>query len=160
MAVSTDPSNAPIDRLTGFGNRDALLAELERATDPVVLALFYLDGFHEYRDFFGRLQSDTIAVDLADRLERVVRSAGTCFRPREDEFGVLLAELGAEPVIEAARAVLTEPGRTVSITAAVASARLPEETSDALDALRLADHRISVANPSRPPRERRRTPRG
>ena len=157
--MSTDASNALHDHLTGFGNRDALLAELETANEPVVLALFHLDGFHEYRDFFGRLQSDTVAVELADRLERVVRSAGTCFRPREDEFAVVFGPTGAETMIEAARAVLTEPGRTVSITASVASARLPEETSDALDALRLADHRISVANPLRPPRERRRTPR-
>ena len=35
-----------------------------------------------------------------------------------------------------------------------------EETSETLDALRLVDHRIPAGNPSRPPRKRRRRPRG
>lgn len=159
VGVSTHAQSTSVDRLTGFGDRDRFLADLALVSEPAVVALFFLDGFHAYRDFFGRLQSDTIVVELADRLERVVRSAGTCYRAREDEFAVILGASGADAVIEASRAVLTEPGRYVSITATPGVARLPEETSDAFDALRLADHRVSLANPLRPPRERRRSPR-
>jgi GGDEF domain-containing protein len=159
VGVSTHARSTDADRLTGFGNRERFLADLAVVLEPAVVALFFLDGFHAYRDFFGRLSSDTIVVELADRLERIVRSAGTCYRAREDEFALVLGETGADAVIEASRAVLTEPGRYVSITPAVGIARLPEETSDAFDALRLADHRVSLSNPLRPPRERRRSPR-
>jgi diguanylate cyclase (GGDEF)-like protein len=159
MAVSAEAPSASRDRLTGFGNRGRFLADLAVVSGPAVVALFFLDGFHAYRDFFGRLQSDTIVVELADRLERVVRSAGTCYRAREDEFAIVLGAPGADAVIEASRAVLNEPGRYVSITATAGIARLPEETTDPFDALRLADHRVSLANPLRPPRERRRSPR-
>ncbi len=155
----TDVPGVFLDRLTGFGNRNKLLADLAGATEPVVLALFYLDGFQEYRDFFGRLQSETTTVELADRLERVVRSAGSCYRAREDEFAVIVGAHGADDVLEAARAVLSEPGRYVSITVTVGTVRLPDETSHALDAIRLADHRVSLENALRPPRERRSTPR-
>jgi len=157
--VPVNAEGRVVERLTGFGNREQLLADLAHVTGPTTLALFHLDGFHEYRDYFGRLQSDTVVVELADRLDRIVRTAGTCYRPREDEFAIVVGTPGAGGLVEAARAVLSEPGRYVSIEATVGTAALPDDTRDPLAALRLADERVSTANPRRPPRERRRTPR-
>jgi GGDEF domain-containing protein len=158
VAVSTSDPAALRDRLTGFGNRERLVDDLHARLEPVLLAVFWLDGFRAYRDYFGRLQSDTILVELADRLDRIVGTAGTCYRPREDELAVVAGADAGELVGKAA-AALNVPGRYVAITCVADTALLPDETDDPLEALRLADERLFAASPGRPPRERRSTPR-
>jgi len=158
VAVSTYDPAAPADRLTGFGNHERLLDDLRAHREAALLAVFWLDGFRAYRDYFGRLQSDTILVELADRLDRIVGTAGACYRPREDELAVIAAADATELVAKAA-AALNVPGRYVAITCVAGITRLPDDTGDAAEALRLADERLFAASPGRPPRERRRTPR-
>jgi GGDEF domain-containing protein len=158
VAVSVYDPAALTDRLTGFGNHERLLDDLRAHREAALLAVFWLDGFGDYRDYFGRLQSDTILVELADRLDRLVGPAGACYRPREDELAVIAARDAADLVGKAA-AALNVPGRYVAITCVAGTARLPDDTGDPVEALRLADQRLFAASPGRPPRERRATPR-
>jgi GGDEF domain-containing protein len=163
----TDSSNGPggdeppVDPLTGFGLRPALLAALAGAVEaggpPRLLVLFSLDGFEEYVALFGRLAGRTLIVRLAARLAEALAPFGTCYRPRYDEFAALVETpiADAKPVLDAAVAALRERATTVAVTASWGAAMLPEEASDPIAALALADERLASNAPRRRRRNRR-----
>jgi diguanylate cyclase (GGDEF)-like protein len=143
LAAETDP-------LTGLGNRRALMAELERtaadarAEQPLVLALFDLDGFKAYNDAFGHPAGDALLVRLADRLEGAVAPYGRAYRMGGDEFCLLAAVTPAQALdlVEAASTALEDQGNGFSIGASRGTALLPMDTRDAHEALRVADTRM------------------
>jgi GGDEF domain-containing protein len=153
---------SPIDPLTGFGARLSLLAALSEAVEPgappALFVVFGLDGFDEYAALFGRLAARTLLVRLAARLTEALAPAGRCYRPRYDEFSALINTTitEARSVLDAAAVALRERGKAVTITAAWGAAMLPDEASDPVSALRLADERLS----SNAPRRKRRNRRG
>ena len=142
-------------------SREQLLADLAEAAKPDLLpkalAVFALDGFSEFVERLGRVEGEAVLAELANRLERAVSSAGSCYRPREDEFALLCDAGGPslEPLFDRAIAALREPGRPVPLSAAFGSVLVPDEATDPIAALRLADERLSAAQPGRRPRERR-----
>lgn len=145
-----------------FGSREQLLADLAEAVKPnlrpKVLAIFALAGFREFVDHLGRLESQALLAELASRLEQSVTPAGSWYRPREDEFALLgdAGDPALEPLLDHAVAALCRPGRPVPVTAAFGSVVVPDEASDPIAALRLADERLTASQPGRQPRERRR----
>jgi GGDEF domain-containing protein len=155
-------NGSPIDPLTGFGARLSLMAALAEAVEPgappALLVVFGLDGFDEYAALFGRLAGRRLLVRLAARLTEALAPAGRCYRPRYQEFSALVNTTIAEarPVLDAAVVALRERGKAVAVTAAWGAAMLPEEASDPVSALRLADERLS----SNAPRRKRRNRRG
>jgi two-component system, cell cycle response regulator len=135
------------DPLTGLGNRRAFgiaLGDRLEDDDPesLVLALFDLDGFKSYNDNFGHAAGDALLRRLAAGLTAEIGAAGV-YRMGGDEFCALLpgGEDG-EALVRAALGVLSEDGDGFSITASLGSVRLPEETTDVEEALRLADQRM------------------
>jgi GGDEF domain-containing protein len=150
------------DSLTGFGTRHKLLLDLERAvrptSEPTLLVIFCLEGFDEYVDLLGRLESQTLLLRLAGRLAKTLEPAGTCYRPREDEFAVLVHTPIAtvKPILDSAVLALRERGGHVAISASFGAAMLPDEASDPTGALQIADERLSSNAPRRKPRNRRR----
>lgn len=145
-----------------FGSREELLADLAEAMRPGAqprrLAIFALEGFGEFTDRLGRVEGETLLAGLAKRFELAVGDAGSCYRPRTDEFA-LLCEAGGpsiELLLERAATALSEPRRPVPVTAAYGSIVVPSEASEVGEALRLADERLEAAQPGRPARERRR----
>jgi two-component system cell cycle response regulator len=139
---------ASSDPLTGLGNRRALSAALERRldserSDSMILALFDLDGFKTYNDSFGHAAGDALLQRLAGSLEAVLTGPASVYRMGGDEFCALLpgGEKG-EALLRAATAVLSDHGDGFSISASLGSVRLPDDTDDVEEALRLADQRM------------------
>jgi diguanylate cyclase (GGDEF)-like protein len=136
------------DPLTGLGNRRAFAAALSDRLDdddpePLVLALFDLDGFKSYNDNFGHAAGDALLQRLAAGLEAEIADAGAVYRMGGDEFCALLpgGEDG-DALLRAALGVLSDHGDGFTIKASRGSVRLPEETADVEEALRLADQRM------------------
>jgi len=152
-----------IDPITRFGTRESLIAALVEAVEPesppALLAVFDLEGLDEYQALFGSLAANALLSRLAGRLFEVIGPAGSCFRPRAYEFAVLvpspISEVAA--VLDAAASALRERAAPVSVAAAWGAAMVPEEATDAMDALILADERLASNAPRRRSRRRRAT---
>ncbi len=136
---------AKTDALTGLGNRRALASAIDDLDgEPVVLALFDLDGFKHYNDTFGHPAGDTLLVRLGRNLAACLAQRGSAFRMGGDEFCVLI-EPGAddpEQLVRSAAAALSESGDGFTIGCSYGSILLPEEASDPAEALRIADQRM------------------
>jgi diguanylate cyclase (GGDEF)-like protein len=141
-------NEALTDPLTGLGNRRALALALKRRLDepspePMILALFDLDGFKSYNDSFGHAAGDALLQRLAAALGTVLKGPASVYRMGGDEFCALLpgGDTG-QTLLRAASAVLTDQGDGFSISASRGSVALPDETDDVEEALRLADQRM------------------
>jgi two-component system, cell cycle response regulator len=138
------------DGLTGLANRRALMRDLEdaadeaTAADPRSLALFDLDGFKQYNDAFGHGAGDALLQRLGADLAAAVAGHGSAYRLGGDEFCVLLDQHAAagDTTIQAALAALAEPADPFTVDASYGLVSLPADAVTALDALRLADHRM------------------
>ena len=141
-------NEAITDPLTGLGNRRALANTLRSRLDdprpaPMILALFDLDGFKSYNDSFGHAAGDALLQRLATSLGAVLTTPASVYRMGGDEFCALLpGGDGGEALLRAASAVLTDRGDGFEISASLGSVRLPEDTDDVDEALRLADQRM------------------
>jgi diguanylate cyclase (GGDEF)-like protein len=137
------------DALTELGNRRALIADLGEALDgsdfePVVLALFDLDGFKQYNDSFGHQAGDALLRRLGERLAEMIDGRGSAYRMGGDEFCVL-ARLDGDDAVSIARLgadALSDSGDAFSIGCSYGIALAPSEASSAEEALRLADQRM------------------
>ena len=138
--------DALTDALTGLANRRRMIDDLDAAAArsaeglPATLLFFDLDGFKAYNDRSGHAAGDALLARLGARLAQAAGEHGVAYRLGGDEFCVLLAlPAGAVPPLrERARAALTE----APIGPSVGSVSLPDETTDAQVALRLADARM------------------
>jgi diguanylate cyclase (GGDEF)-like protein len=147
---AADREAAETDQLTGLGNRRALMADLEarapHATteQPLMLALFDLDGFKAYNDAFGHPAGDAVLVRLAGRLKAALDSETRAYRMGGDEFCVLAGATPARAmdVVDAASQALTDEGDGFSIGASRGTVLLPIDTDDPHEALRIADTRM------------------
>ena len=159
-----EPALRPVDRLTGFGNRRRLMTDLARAvapdSPPSVLAIFDLGGFKQYQRVLGYQAGDDLIAQMAPVFERAVGDAGSCYRPREDEFVTLIGGLqdDASTLLDAVAEALRQEGDAYLVTSSFGSARLPEEAGEPIAALALADRRLG-AKTNRPSRDRRQQSR-
>ena len=139
---------ARTDSLTGLDNRFAFQRALDQALtepEPHVLLLFDLDGFKNYNDSYGHPAGDALLARLGSRLATVVEADGGAYRIGGDEFCVLAewpAELPLGPLLERARAALSERGDGFGVGASAGYALLPGEAGDASEAMRVADRRL------------------
>ena len=162
MATSRSPEHdVELDRLTALGTRRSLLDALAQAVEPespaTSLVLFGLEGFDEHAGLFGRLAARTLVVRLAARLSASLGPAGSCYRPRRDEFAALLSTTidDARPVLDATVRAMGEGTTALAVRASWAAVSLPMEAADPIDALELADERLKATLP-RPTRRDRR----
>jgi diguanylate cyclase (GGDEF)-like protein len=140
---------ATTDALTGLANRRQLLADLERrlggeSTPQTLLMLFDLDGFKSYNDTFGHPAGDALLVRLGAKLAGVPGDDGAVYRLGGDEF-CLVATIGegeAEPLIDGACEALSERGEGFEIVSSFGAVLLPDEATDASQALQTADERL------------------
>jgi diguanylate cyclase (GGDEF)-like protein len=148
---------ATTDALTGLGNRRQLKADLAEHLEhldpdrPLRLTLFDLDGFKQYNDTFGHLDGDQLLERLGARLRDLLAGRGTAYRMGGDEFCALWHQPDAEqtPITRMqAVAALSEHGEAFSIGCSYGSVLLPGETTDATEALRMADRRMYIRKSS------------
>jgi len=143
-------AEAHTDSLTGLGNRRALARalghELPLATpaQPLLLALFDLDGFKHYNDTFGHPAGDALLERLGTRLAAFVDGRGTAFRMGGDEFCALFTpgDHAHDSLVIGAAAALAERGEGFAIACSYGAIALPAEADSASEALRIADQRM------------------
>ena len=148
--LRTSRGEALTDALTGLGNRRALTRALDelvpQATpeQPLVLALFDLDGFKQYNDTFGHPAGDTLLVRLGGNLAGFLHGRGRAYRMGGDEFCAVFRTAGEphEATVRGAAAALSEQGDGFSITCSHGAILLPVETDEPVEALRIADQRM------------------
>jgi two-component system cell cycle response regulator len=148
--LRTSRDEALTDALTGLGNRRALARALDellpQATpeQPLVLALFDLDGFKQYNDTFGHPAGDTLLVRLGGNLAAFLHGRGQAFRMGGDEFCALFQTSGEshDPMVHGAASALSEHGDGFSIGCSYGAIALPLEADGAVEALRIADQRM------------------
>lgn len=94
---------ASVDPLTQLANRRLLVQHLEKAMagsarhkDHGAVLLLDLDGFKAINDGHGHLAGDAVLVEVAARLQSVVRTDDIVGRLGGDEFVVVLHRLGAD----------------------------------------------------------------
>jgi two-component system, cell cycle response regulator len=151
-----------IDAITGFGNREALLTDLEAALEPdrepCVLAVFHLAGAEDHRRVNGYGASDKLIAQLASAFAEIMAPRAQLYRSRQDEFWALIDGPidHARPLLGAATAALRRTGVQANVSAAFGMAFLPAEATEPTEALMIADQELGVA---RRARERRKLPR-
>lgn len=103
------------DELTGLANRGLFIDRIDRALSipdrdggASLSVLFVdLDHFKQVNDLHGHRAGDEVLIEVARRLESVLRPGDTVARLGGDEFGVLLANvLGAELAVHVAERIL------------------------------------------------------
>jgi len=148
LAASRKEANT--DSLTSLPNRRALMRDLEAQlaqaseAQPLILALFDLNGFKQYNDTFGHLAGDALLMRVGERLREALGSRATAYRMGGDEFCVLaVADVsGGAAIARRAASALSEKGEAFAIDCAYGVANLPPDAASASDALRLADQRM------------------
>ena len=144
---------AHYDALTGLPNRVLLedrcsmaLSGASRHARPVVLMFIDLDHFKNINDSLGHRVGDAVLVELAQRLQQVVREQDTVCRLGGDEVVLLLPETdaaGAARVAEKLLAVAHQPfqaeGHELTVTMSIGIAMYPGDGAN-LD-IEWADHR-------------------
>ena len=161
----SDTASAARDPLTGFGTRRTLMADLALALAPdspsAALVVFDLGGLDDYAELYGRLEGSNLLVRVARRLEDALGPGTSFYRPRDDEFAALMqaAVPAVDSLLASAVVELTDRFAQFDLTLAFGRTTLPDEASDPLEALLLADERLLVSARGRRARERRSSPR-
>ena len=147
---------AVTDALTGLGNRRKLVGDLERRlrddeVEPTLLMIFDLDGFKSYNDTFGHPAGDALLARLGEKLAAVLGPAGAAYRLGGDEFCLIapLDEHEAERLIDSACDALSERGEGFDVGSSFGAVLLPDEATDASQALHVADERLYAQKHSR-----------
>ncbi len=149
---------ARLDALTGVANRggfwDALDALEQRGTTATV-GVFFVDPdeFTDVNDRFGHSVGDMVLVEVARRLEHVVRPGDVVARLGGDEFAVVASSLGgdedataiAERIVNAMAEPFVVAGEQLVLGASVGVATVDELGFDSDEFLEQADRALYLA---------------
>jgi len=145
---------AQFDPLTELPNRSLFLDRLRRAMEHaqrsrcrVGVVFADLDRFKIVNDTMGHSTGDKLLVQVAQRLQRCVRSCDTVARLGGDEFAFILTDLAqaedatlvAEKVISALSLLFELEGQEIYISASLGISIYPGDGLDADGLLRNAD---------------------
>jgi len=142
------------DPLTGLPNRTLLedrlaqcAARSRRNGTSLAVLQIDLDRFKLINDFLGHAMGDSLLKTVADRLRGAVRQTDTLARLGGDEFTLLLADLknpaDARKVADELLAILQKPltveGSEFFVTASIGIAVYPDDSTDLVTLLKMAD---------------------
>ncbi|RCV90953.1 putative bifunctional diguanylate cyclase/phosphodiesterase [Billgrantia montanilacus] len=134
-----------VDPMTGLPNwlllRDRLnhaLAQADRADNGLAVLFIDIDRFKAVNDAAGHLEGDRLLGELAQRLQKALRSRDTLARLGGDQFIVLLEKDGtaeaAQAVTERLQEALEPPflseNRYLLLTASIGIALYPADAQD------------------------------
>jgi diguanylate cyclase (GGDEF)-like protein/PAS domain S-box-containing protein len=146
--------SAEHDHLTGLANRALFHTSLQTAIvgpnvdrSGIVLLLIDLDGFKKVNDAFGHATGDSLLIQVAATLSRLVGPGDLVARLGGDEFAIIhRCGPGAEPAANLVTTVigqLSQPmlagGRRVEISASIGVATILPDIEDAGVVMRRAD---------------------
>jgi diguanylate cyclase (GGDEF)-like protein len=151
---------ANFDVLTGIPNRRLLvdrlsqsIARAKRYGKTLSVCLIDLDGFKQVNDLYGHEAGDRLLIEVAHRLQGVLRAEDTLARLGGDEFVVLFNDLGGSAecvqILERILDMIVLPididGHAVTISASIGATfySANDEAGDTL--LRHADRAMYVA---------------
>ena len=141
------------DGLTGLANRALLadrlgqeLMQLTRTPSSVALIVFDLDGFKDVNDSLGHQAGDQLLVEVARRVNAVLRPGDTAARLGGDEFALLLAPATPSQAMQLAHRIGREVaapneigGQRTTVTASIGVTTTNDSGSPAASLLRDAD---------------------
>ena len=145
------------DELTGVLARRTLMDKLDAAVaqaaqQPVALCFLDLDGFKQVNDTLGHAQGDVLLQGVARALQDAVRAADAVARFGGDEFIVLAqvrdaagAQVLAQHLLAAVREACAMVPAPVPVSASIGYALAPEDASQPLRLLQLADQALYAA---------------
>src|SRR4051794_2815653 len=119
------------DSLTGLPNRTLFadrvrMATARRTSQGFAIIYLDLDGFKLVNDTLGHAAGDEVLIEVARRLERLLRAGDTLARLGGDEFALLCEEVGeqevrtiADRVIDAMGAAIEVQGRAITQAASI-----------------------------------------
>lgn len=141
------------DALTDLPNRALLVQRAELALALVTrhrreLAVLFLDldRFKEVNDSLGHAEGDALLVEVAARLQALVRVEDTICRLGGDEFVLLLPDAGQEGALRVADKLLAAfrrpfavAGHSLGVTVSIGIALYPHDGADFTELLKNAD---------------------
>lgn len=153
------------DTLTGLGNRNLFLKQLEhliaiagRNKEEVALLAMDLDKFKEVNDRLGHAAGDEVLRELGARMSQALRQADQKYRIGGDEFAVLLepgrncldgALAQAAKIAQHLAAPIIINGHGYSIGVSIGVAVFPQHGEDPETILRKADAAMYEAKKTR-----------
>ena len=145
---------AHFDPLSGLPNRtsfmerlDAEIAAAEERRERFALLSFDLDRFKEVNDIFGHAAGDTALVEIAQRLNALLKPREFLARLGGDEFVAILSSVDrpeemiafAERILGAVRAPLGVAGNELQLGASFGISIYPDDARTAADLLANSD---------------------
>jgi diguanylate cyclase (GGDEF)-like protein/PAS domain S-box-containing protein len=142
------------DALTHLPNRSLLMDRIDQGIkraerSGTLLAIFFidLDNFKKINDSLGHHIGDQLLIEVAQRLQKVVRSEDTLARLGGDEF-MVVAECAkqaqfssrlAHDILNLFSVPFLVEGHTLHVTASIGISFYPQDTHNAHDLLKFAD---------------------
>jgi len=154
--IKEKEQDALIDHLTGLWNRRYLFMRMEeensrlkRENLPVSIMMVDLAEFKHVNDIYGHVKGDEILWTFARKISGVVRNCDVVGRYGGDEFMLILPGAGLEfrehvmdRLKEACCNMHVSGIPDGIIKADVGTCTCPEETSDLMEAVQIADRRM------------------
>ncbi|MDQ3611017.1 MAG: sensor domain-containing diguanylate cyclase [Actinomycetota bacterium] len=146
--------SARTDLLTGLANRALCLERLirallrlERGGGSAAVIYIDVDNFKDINDAFGHDVGDRVLVEVASRLQSLIRSTDTAARFGGDEFvlvcedvaGAADAELIAERILTATSAAFHIGGQHLNVSLSIGVVVTESATAEPAALLRTAD---------------------
>ena len=165
LRSQAERENRLLDPLTGLGNRNMFLSQLEQALarhnpgESLTVLLLDLDGFQSLNDNLGHQAGDQALVEAAARFRRIISESAihpscTLARVGSDEFAFLLEATPAEQAEALAKTLLSSLSRPfnlgksqVSFSACAGIARCASPQTLAAELLR--DARVAMSEARR-----------
>ncbi len=139
-----DPLTSLPNRSLFFTYLEHALARADRRSEPVVVMFMDIDDFTLINTTHGRETGDAVLTSIGDRLRTALRATDTAARMGDDEFTILLEDVGhideaqvvADRIADALRAPFDLGGQLIIAPASIGVAfshpasRLPNIPSD------------------------------